>query len=364
MPTPTIEGSEHSAASEGLSAREASDDPAAAVASPTILVIDDEEPLRRAMLRALSGEGYNCLDVGSCASAREALDKQSVALVLLDIYLGEESGLAFLDELHRERPGTAVLMVTGIHDAAVARSVLQRGAVGYIPKPFDGFGLRTQVYSALIQRDASLRSAEAERRSRREIPGQLAVRLALASRFRDADTGAHIARIGRFSEILARALGFSPEDAAMIGMAATAHDLGKIAIPDAILLKPGKLTPEEFEAMKQHTVIGANILAGTDLPLLKLAEEIARSHHERWDGSGYPEGLRGEECPLHARLVAIVDVYDALVHARVYKTAWDEPRILALFEQMRGTQFEPRIVDAFLASLPALRAVCAALPED
>jgi putative two-component system response regulator len=357
-------GEHDPSASARLSTREEQPPPAQAVVRPTILVIDDEAPLRIAMIGMLAGEGYHCIAAGSCASAREVLDRQPVSLVLLDIHLEQESGLEFFNELRQDHPDMAILMVTGINDPSVACEVLRRGAVGYIHKPFDGFELRTQVYSALLQRDASRSSAAAERRARHEIPGQLAVRLALAARFRDADTGAHIARIGRFSSILARALGFSAEDADMIGLAATAHDLGKIAIPDAILLKPGKLTPEEFETMKQHTVIGAQILAGTDLPLLKLAEEIARSHHERWDGSGYPDGLRGEECPIHARIVAILDVYDALVHARVYKEAWEESRILTLFEELRGKHFEPRILDAFLASLPALRAACAALPDD
>lgn len=181
------------------------------------------------------------------------------------------------------------------------------------------------------------------------------LRLSRAAEYRDDDTGVHIVRIGFLAEALALHLGQPAPWATLLRQAAPMHDIGKIGIPDAILCKPGKLTPEEFEVMKTHTVIGANILRDSQTPMLRLAETIARSHHERWDGSGYPDGLAGKDIPEGARIVAIVDVYDALTHDRVYRPALPEAEALELIERGRGSHFDPELLDQFLSVLPEIR---------
>jgi PAS domain S-box-containing protein len=177
-------------------------------------------------------------------------------------------------------------------------------------------------------------------------------RLAVAAEYRDDETGQHTRRVGDLSARLAAGLGLAGEEVELLRRAAPLHDVGKIGIPDAILLKPGRLTPEEFERVKTHTVIGADMLAGGGFPLLESAERIARSHHERWDGTGYPSGLAGHDIPLDGRIVALADVFDALTHDRVYTSAWSQDDALAEIEAQRGRQFDPELVDTFLRLFP------------
>ena len=183
---------------------------------------------------------------------------------------------------------------------------------------------------------------------------QLAVvnRLGKAGEYRDEETGNHIQRMSHTSRLVARKLGFSPEKAYLMLHASAMHDVGKIGIPDDILLKPGKLDAEEWKVMKSHTTIGASILGDDDCEVLKMAKMIAQSHHEKWDGSGYPEGLKGEEIPLEARITSICDVYDALTSIRPYKDAWSSEDAIKLIKEESGTHFDPAVVDAFLAVLP------------
>jgi HD-GYP domain-containing protein (c-di-GMP phosphodiesterase class II) len=173
-------------------------------------------------------------------------------------------------------------------------------------------------------------------------------RLALAAEYRDDETQQHAWRIGRSAVLIATELGVPDEEVELLGRAAPLHDIGKIGMPDAILLKPEKLSPAEFEQSKSHTTIGAGILSGSDSPLLRLAEQIALTHHEHWNGGGYPRGLSGERIPLAGRIVAIADVFDALTHDRPYKPAWSVEEAVAEIVSQSGRQFEPRVVDAFL----------------
>lgn len=204
-----------------------------------------------------------------------------------------------------------------------------------------------QLEIEVSKRTATIRQRETE------ISG----RLIYAAGFRDEETGAHIRRIGLYSAEIGRALGWSPFAIEDICAAAPMHDLGKIGIPDSILKKPGKLTDEEFEVMKTHPTIGAEILGDSDIEMIKMAAEIAASHHENWDGSGYPNGLKGEEIPIAGRIVAIVDVYDALVHSRVYKPAFSEPEALKMMTGLAGSKFDPELFNLFLDNLPAMRAI-------
>jgi putative two-component system response regulator len=173
-------------------------------------------------------------------------------------------------------------------------------------------------------------------------------RLAAAAEYRDDDTGEHTRRVGDLAGRLAEALGLPAELVQLIRRAAPLHDVGKIGIPDAILLKPGRLTEEEFDHMKRHTTIGARMLSGGASTQIALAEQIAGTHHERWDGTGYPVGLAGEAIPIAGRIVAVADVFDALTHARPYKQAWPHAEALAELHRQRGRQFDPRVIDAFL----------------
>src|SRR4029453_17446188 len=175
---------------------------------------------------------------------------------------------------------------------------------------------------------------------------------------RDAETGVHIERMGRLCERLARAVGLSVVEADLLRHASALHDVGKVGIPDEILLKPGKLDDAEWAQMKTHTTIGASILSGSKSALVQMAEQIARSHHERWDGSGYPESLKGDKIPLPARICAVCDVFDALLSPRPYKDAWPLPEVIEELASLRGTHLDPSLVDAFLPLAPALHQEC------
>jgi putative two-component system response regulator len=175
-------------------------------------------------------------------------------------------------------------------------------------------------------------------------------RLAIAAEYRDDNTGEHTQRVGRGVAQIAAGLGLSDKEVSQIRLASPLHDIGKIGIPDSILLKPGKLTPEEWEVMKTHATIGANILSGSQSPLLQMAEEIALTHHERWDGTGYFD-MKSEEIPLSGRIVTIVDVYDALTHGRPYKMAWSVDKALDEIKKQIGKQFDPQVVEVFLETI-------------
>lgn len=178
-------------------------------------------------------------------------------------------------------------------------------------------------------------------------------RVAVMAEFRNIDTAEHPIRVGELSADIAAEVGADPEYVYQMGLAARLHDIGKIAVPDAILLKPGKLTPEEFEVVKTHTTLGAEILSGSSSPIIQLAEEVALTHHERWDGTGYPYGIGGNEIPLGGRIVTIADVFDALISARTYKHSWSTAEAIAYVVEGRGAQFEPQMVDAFLRVMAA-----------
>lgn len=191
----------------------------------------------------------------------------------------------------------------------------------------------------------------------RQREEEIAIRLISASDFRDEETGAHVRRIGLFSAEMAKALDWSQHEIDEIKLAAPMHDVGKIGIPDRILMKPGRLDDAEFEIMKAHARIGQEMLSGSDIPMLEMAKQIAGSHHEKWDGSGYPYGLKGEDIPIAARIVAIADVYDALVHKRVYKNAFREEHSLAIMAEMAGSHLDENLYEVFLSIIDKIRSI-------
>lgn len=217
----------------------------------------------------------------------------------------------------------------------------------------------TLLSNELLEREVERRTADI--RSREE---EITERLLGAAGLRDEETGAHIHRIGLYSGAIAEALGQSQDFVSDIRIAAPMHDVGKIGIPDAVLLKPGRLTDAEFAVMKKHTEIGARLLESDDVPLLHMAREIALTHHEKWNGSGYPRRLAGDAIPLSGRIVALVDVYDALTHRRVYKDAWSESQALEYLRSEAGQHFDPELLEVFFNILPRLRQISASVPEE
>jgi response regulator RpfG family c-di-GMP phosphodiesterase len=209
-----------------------------------------------------------------------------------------------------------------------------------------------------LEREVMRRTAAVRQREE-----EIAIRLLAAAGMRDEETGGHVRRIGLYSAALGRALGWDAVRTADIRVAAPMHDIGKIGIPDRILQKPGKLTPEEFRVMQQHTVIGANMLGESTIPVLRMGGAIAHCHHEKWDGSGYPRGLRGEQIPIEARIVAIVDVYDAMINRRVYKEPIPEAEVLATMAEAAGKHFDPQLLDLFMQILPEIRSILASVAD-
>jgi len=344
-----------------------------AATSPTVLIVDDESLVRNLLTRWLAAEGFRCLTAGDAESAWQALQREQVDVVTTDINMPGTSGLKLLPRIATDYPDTVVLMLTGCDQTTAAVTALTQGAYGYLVKPVRQEELVFQVRQGLertqLRRERRRYTEELERRVReqthviRTAHEETIHRLVTASSFRDEETGAHIRRTGLFSEALARTIDWSPADCDRLRMAAPMHDVGKIGIPDAVLRKPGRLTPEEFEVMKQHTVIGAEMLQGSSSPILQLACEVALSHHERWDGTGYPRGLTSAAIPESARILAIVDVYDALSHDRVYRPAFPEAEVLNMLRQGGGTHFDPSLLAFFFSIFEEIQALTEANPD-
>ncbi len=360
------------------------------MAAPIILIVDDE-PANLAVLSSLLRPGYT---VRVCKSGPQALEAASrdprPDLILLDVMMPGMDGFSVLERL-RQQDLTAeipVIFVTALDAELDEEQGLRRGAVDYITKPIKPAVVlsRVQVHIEVKQARDRLKShnawleAEVKRRMGENLLIQDVSLAAMAqlAETRDSDLGNHIARTQAYVETLARHLQRLPAHAALLDeanlkrivKAAPLHDIGKIGIPDHILLKPGKLTPAEWSVMQSHCLIGANAVERAitstlahhsqnpqrdkpeSLRFLEMAREIALFHHEKWDGSGYPFGLRGEAIPLSARLMALADVFDALTTARVYKKAWSVDEATALIREQRGRHFDPAVVDAYETELP------------
>jgi putative two-component system response regulator len=327
-----------------------------------ILIVDDQEPNIRLLQRFLTPAGY--VNLKSITDPRTVLDvyqEFQPDLILLDLHMPHLNGLAVMKLLKLRIPADAylpILVLTADVLAKTKQEALSTGAKDFLTKPFDGIEVLLRIHNLLETRflyielqlyNETLETKVRERtRELEEAQGEMLERLAHASESRDDDTGRHTQRVGELSAALARAAGVPEERCALIRRAATLHDIGKIGIPDGILLKPGKLTTEEFAQMKTHTKIGADILGGSHFPMLQLAEEIALYHHEKWDGTGY-YGIAGEAIPLAARIVMVADVFDVLTHARPYKEAWTIEEALAEIEDKKGRMFDPRLAELFLS---------------
>jgi putative two-component system response regulator len=315
-----------------------------------VLCVDDDAQARRLVERLVGSAGHECVGAGSVDEARELLAREPFSVVLCDIGLPGRSGLELLDELARTRPDVATVMVTGEHDPSVANAALQLGAYGYLTKPFGPNELLIDLTNALHRRrvEAERRTATASALQRAYV--ETLTRLSRAVEFHDATTGSHIERVADLAASIAAALGLDRERIELLRLAAPLHDIGKVVIPHHILQKPGKLTPEERTQMQEHTVVGRQLLAGAGSELLELAATIAWTHHERWDGGGYPRGLDVNAIPLEGRIVAVADVFDALTSDRPYRPAIGVREAQAYVVAESGYSFDPEIVEAFVAS--------------
>ena len=342
-------------------------------ASVTVLIVDDLDVIRLTLKTILRHAGYHVLEASTIKGGLELAAREPVQLVLCDIELPGESGLDLVRALQPRFPDLAVVMVSAMTDTAVALDALHLGAFGFVLKPFQPRDIIVQVDAALRRQmlelafrdrekllEEKVREATLQVRQSRE---EIALRLVAASEHRDRETGQHVRRIGLYAAELARMIGWDREQVDCIRAAAPMHDIGKIGVPDAILQKPGPLTPEEWVEMRRHTEKGAQILEGSTVPFIQMGSRIAIGHHEKWDGSGYPKGARGEEIPLEARITALVDVFDALSCKRHYKESWGEAEVEAHIRKGRGLHFDPALCDLFLANLDAFREILRQNPD-
>jgi putative two-component system response regulator len=334
-----------------------------------ILMVDDERANILLLERILEKAGYR--------NVRSTTDPETVPglvaefrpdLLLLDLKMPRLDGFEILELLADDAssdPDLPVLVLTADATRETRRRALAAGARDFLTKPLDVDEVLLRIANMLDIRSLTLelraKNASLEDRVRertRELEGshiETFERLALAAEYRDDDTGQHTRRVGRMAALLGQELGLAPDVVQMLERAAGLHDVGKIGVPDAILLAPRKLTVEEFEVVKTHTLIGAKILSGSASPLMMMAEEIAWSHHERWNGRGYA-GAIADEIPLTGRITTVADVFDALTHERPYKEAWPLERAIEEIAGQRGEQFDPRVVDAFVATQEHLAA--------
>ena len=326
-----------------------------------ILIVDDQPSNVLLLEGILQEEDYSAYR--SITDSRQVLLvflEYRPDLILLDLQMPYLDGFEVMKQLRAQIPPEAflpILVLTADVTPEPKRQALAGGAMDFLTKPFDAtevilrirnllqtraLHLQLQNQNQLLEQRVRERTADLE-----ETQNEILERLALAAEYRDDDTGEHTKRVGQMAAQIGQALGLPEAEVELIGRASLLHDVGKIAIPDSILLKPGKLSPEEFSHMKTHTTLGAKMLSGGRFALLQRAEEIARTHHERWDGTGYL-GLHGDTIPVAGRIVAVADVFDALTNERPYKQAWPYKEAIEEIQRQSGRQFDPRVVDAFL----------------
>ncbi len=338
--------------------------------SGRVLIVDDEPAARRIMEKLLVVDGFEVLEAEHGQAALDVLSQGVVDVVLLDMRMPGIDGLEVCRRI-RANPKTAhtpILIVTASNDRDVRRQGKQAGADDFLCKPFDDIELlarvrtaaRLNLYYSGLEQAVERKTAELNETIARleRVQEQLRAsysesieRLARAAEFRDDETAQHLQRMSHYCYLLARRFGLDPYACEMLRVASPMHDVGKIGIPDHILLKPGRLSNAEYEIMKQHAEIGYRILSGSNSDLLHMAAMIAWTHHEKWDGTGYPRCLKGESIPLEGRISAIADVFDALTSTRPYKRAWALDDALDLMRSGRGIHFDPKLLDLFFDSM-------------
>ncbi len=333
-----------------------------------ILIVDDNPTNVKLLEVMLTMSGYT--NVASTTDSRdvEALCQETdFDIFLLDIRMPHLDGFQVMEQLSekiisKENDYVPVLVLTAQQDAETRLRALECGAKDFVTKPFDRAEVLNRISNMLEVRmlyNERKRQNEILEEKVRERTAELSEtrleiirRLGRAGEYRDNETGMHVIRMSKGCQLLAIAAGLGEDIAEQILDASPMHDVGKIGIPDHILLKPGKLTPEEFDIMKTHVNIGGDIIGTHKAPIMQMAHSIAMSHHEKWDGSGYPTGLKGEDIPIEGRIAAICDVFDALTSERPYKKAWDIEKAIGLINEQSGIHFDPNLVDLFNKILP------------
>lgn len=356
----------------------------------SILVIDDERSLRDSLCAYLEDIGHTPLDAGDGEEGLLVLREYAAHIdaVIVDLNMPRMDGYTFIRHAAEEYPDIPVIVLSGVGVVEDALKAVKLGAWDYITKPVMNLDIISHTLNKALLKARLIRENRAyqenleelvrERTMQLELARKHAMqRLSRAAEYKDDETGRHVMRVGEIAAVLAKSLGLDEKHCDMLRESAPLHDLGKIGIPDHILLKPGKLTPEEWALMQQHTAYGCEILGplsdrndartacasleyikgfSSDDPL-EMARVIALLHHERWDGNGYPFGLGGEDIPIEARIVSVVDVYDALRSVRPYKKAFPEDKCLAIIQEGAGTQFDPDVVTAFFENLQTIKQI-------
>ncbi|GIU52245.1 two-component system response regulator [Shewanella sp. KT0246] len=327
----------------------------------TVLIVDDT-PENIDILVGILGADYKIKVAIDGPKALALAQKSSPDLILLDVMMPGMNGYEVCQKLKSE-PLTChipVIFVTALADTEDETQGFALGAVDYITKPVSPAVVKARVKTHLSLYDQKrLLESEVELRTKelRETRFEIIRRLGRAAEYKDNETGLHVIRMSHYARLLAIAAGHSSRFCELLYNAAPMHDIGKIGTPDAILRKPGKLDADEWKEMQAHAAIGAEIIGDHDDPLLQMAKRIALSHHEKWDGSGYPNGLSGEEIPIEGRIIAIADVFDALTSARPYKKAWTVEDTMGLIEKESGKHFDPELVEKFKSVLDDVKTI-------
>jgi putative two-component system response regulator len=336
---------------------------------PTILAVDDQPVNLRILKKRLLLENYPIITADNGKAAMKIIEKNKPDLILLDVMMPEMSGFEVCTILKSD-PKTRSIPIIFLTAKAEPEDIVtgfNLGAVDYISKPFNHAELisRIKTHTELKRLQDNLEQAVADRTSKLnnaldELRGahyETIKRLARAADYRDNETGMHILRMSHYSRILGKAMGMSEQECDQLQHASAVHDIGKIGISDNILLKPGKLDKVEFEVIKTHSAIGAALLSDIDSDLCRLAEKIALTHHEKWNGTGYPNGLAGTDIPLEGRIAAVADVFDALTSVRPYKKSWSVEDAINLLIKEKGLHFDPEIVDLFVENKEEILAI-------
>jgi len=344
----------------------------------TVLIIDDQATSRQILTQIVKSID-EFLEVKSFESAQPALDwlhERPADLILTDYKMPGMNGVEFLESARAvpQLHNVPIVMITSHEQTEIRYRALELGATDFINKPIDHAECRARFRNLLqMQRqrliiedranwlEEQVRSATHAIRVREH---ETLLRLAKAGEYRDEETGNHVIRMARFARVIAETLGIDDTECESIELSAPMHDIGKIGIPDQILLKPGKLTVEEFDIIKQHTVIGYEILRDSPSKYLRMGADIALGHHEKYDGSGYPQGLKGDDIPLPARIVAVADVFDALTSRRCYKPAWRDQDVLKLITSESGKHFDPQCIEAFMSQIDKVKSIRASLSDE